>query len=402
MLLKIVLNIIFLSLLLSSNVTAQSVSVPSTPSATPTINLMEEILKNQIDEYNQKLLDLLKAKDTLYNQIKIFNLKIDQTQLIIKQTTSSIASLKKEIYYLDSEIKKLNSSINNLSIIHTEDVNQNYKLLKKNPFYIMFTAGNFNRFFENYKYLSIIQKDNQNTLEKLESLRANYNTQKLEKAKKQSELEIRETQLIQQKNSLAEQKKSKSDLLLITKNDEARYQTLLNQAMAEYEAIQSILIGKGEEILVGEIKKNDKIASLIPGPSCNSSGTHLHFMVKKNSNPENPFNHLKPNVEYIDHTGGDPFNPIGTWNWPIKEIIAFEQGYGVTQAIKNKSWVSKIYSFHTGIDIYSKTSLDVYSTHDGFLYRGKFNYQGCVLKYVKVKDKSDDNLSTLYLHVNYL
>jgi len=402
MLPKIILNIFFLSLLFASNVTAQSISTTSTPSATPTQNLIEEILKKQIEEYNQKLLDLLKAKDTLYNQIKIFNLKIEQTQLIIKQTSSSISNLKKEINHLDSEIKKLTSSINNLSIIYTEDVNQNYKLLKKNPFYIMFTAGNFNRFFENYKYLSIVQKDNQNTLQKLESLRANYNTQKLEKSKKQSELEKKETQLLQQKNSLAEQKKSKSDLLLITKNDEARYQAMLNQAMAEYEAIQSILIGKGEEISVGEIKRNDKIASLIPGPSCNSSGTHLHFMVKKNNNPENPFNHLKPNIEYIDHTGGDPFNPTGTWNWPLKETIAFEQGYGVTQAIKNKSWVSKIYSFHTGIDIYSKTSLDVYSTHDGALYRGKFNYQGCVLKYVKVKDKNDDSLSTLYLHVNYL
>ncbi|HWS49324.1 MAG TPA: hypothetical protein VN174_04720 [Candidatus Methanoperedens sp.] len=402
MLQKIILNIVLINLLFTSKIIAQTTSILSTPSATPTQNIVEQILKKQIEEYNQKLLDLLKAKDTLYNQIKIFNLKIDQTQLIIKQTSTSINILKKDISNLETEIKKLNSSINNLFVTYTKNVNQNYKLQKKNPFYVMFSSSNFNRFFENYKYLSNIQKENQDTLEKLESTRSSYNLQKQEKAKKQSELEVKETQLIQQKNSLAEQKKFKSELLLITKNDEARYQSLLNQAVAEYEAIQNILIGKGDEILVGEIKKNDRIASLIPGPSCNSSGTHLHFMVKQNNNPENPFNQLKPNIQYIDHTGGDPFNPTGNWDWPLKETIAFEQGYGVTQAIKNKSWVSKIYSFHTGIDIYSKSSLDVYSTHDGTLYRGKFNYQGCVLKYVRVKDKVDNSLNTLYLHVNYL
>lgn len=387
-------------LFLSKQVFAQTPTIDLTPTQV-VINQGDEI-KKQIDDYNQKLIELSKSKDTLYNQIKIFNLKIAQTQLIVKQTQATINTLKNNIVNLTNDINKLDISISNLSAIYVKDVNQNYKLQKKNPFYTMITSGNFNKFFENYKYLSIIQKDNQNTLTKLETMRTNLNQQKIEKAKKQVELEDTEKQLNLQQNNLSQQKSSKSDLLVITKNDEAKYQALLNQAMAEYEAIQNILVGNGDEVLVGEINNGDKIASLIQGPSCNSSGTHLHFMVKVNNSPQNPFNSLKPGVTFIDHSSGDPFNPTGSWNWPLKETIAFEQGYGVTEGIKNKSWFSKIYSFHTGIDIYSKSTSDVYATHDGTLYRGKFSYNGCVLKYVKVKDKINNNLTTLYLHINYL
>lgn len=403
---KIILVLLLINASFSGRVQAQTPTLDLSPTQilTPTqipVNPGDDI-KKQIDEYNSKLIELSKAKDTLYNQIKIFNLKIAQTQLIIKQTSSTIGVLKKDIINLSTEIGKLDVSINELSAIYVKDVNQNYKLQKKNPFFIMMTGWNFNRLFENYKYLSIIQKDNQNTLIKLETTRTNFDLQKQAKAKKQIELEETENQLTTQKNSLADQKSSKTNLLLITKNDEAKYQSLLNQAMLEYEAIQNILIGNGVEVAVGEIKRGDKIASLIQGPSCNSSGTHLHFMVKANNSTQNPFNKLKQGMTYIDHSSGDPFNPSGSWDWPLKETIAFEQGYGVTQAIKNNTWVSKIYSFHTGIDIYSKTSSEVYSTHDGTLFRGKFSYNGCVLKYVKIKDKTDSNLSTLYLHVNYL
>jgi peptidoglycan hydrolase CwlO-like protein len=403
---KIYLILCLINILFTNQILAQTPSVEisptqvQTPTAIPT-NPGDEI-KKQIDDYNQKLIELSKSKDTLYNQIKIFNLKIAQTQLIIKQSSATINTLRKSIANLSTEINKLDTSISDLSAIYIKDVNQNYKLQKKNPFYTMITSGNFNKFFENYKYLSIIQKDNQNTLSRLEALRENLNKQKLEKAQKQTELEATEKEFITQQNNLAEQKSSKTNLLLLTKNDEAKYQALLNQAMAEYEAIQNILIGNGDEIVVGETKRGDKIASLIQGPSCNSSGTHLHFMVKVNNSPQNPFNNLKPGVEFIDHSSGDPFNPSGSWNWPLKEVIAFEQGYGVTEGIKNKSWFSKLYSFHTGIDIYSKSTSDVFATHDGTLYRGKFSYNGCVLKYVKIKDKTDSNLTTLYLHVNYL
>lgn len=359
----------------------------------------QDELKKQIDEYSQKLAELGKAKDTLNNQIKIFDIQIAQTQLKIRQTTSTIDTLKRDIADLTIKIGDLDVSLNDLSAVYIQEVSQNYKLQKRNPFIAIIASASLNDYFESYKYLSIVQKKNQETLINMETTRTNLDIQKQEKAKKQTELEVMERQLKSEQKNLDNQKASKTKLLQATKNDEAKYQALLNQAMVEYEAIQNILIGKGVEVAAGEVKTGDRIASVIQGASCNSSGTHLHYMVKVNNSAINPFTKLKSGVEFTDDSGGDPFNPSGSWDWPLKGKIYFEQGYGYTWAVRN-TWVSKIYSFHTGIDIFSISSSEVLATHEGTLYRGKFG-GSCVLKYVRVQDKSDSKLSTYYLHVNY-
>ena len=103
-----------------------------------------------------------------------------------------------------------------------------------------------------------------------------------------------------------------------------KYQQLLATARAEFEAIQAIIAGKGEEEEVGSVSQGQRIASLIQGPSCNSSGEHLHFMASKGNNTVNPFSYLKGGVDHENCSGsscgssaGDPFNPSGSWDWPI-------------------------------------------------------------------------------------
>jgi murein DD-endopeptidase MepM/ murein hydrolase activator NlpD len=119
-------------------------------------------------------------------------------------------------------------------------------------------------------------------------------------------------------------------------------------------------------------------------------------MVQNNSGVQNPFSYLK-SVDYDNDSGGDSFNPTGSWDWPIRPRIDFNQGYGKTWAIAN-TWVKRIYSFHNGIDISSQDT-SVYATHKGTLFRGAFK-GGCTLKYVRVENKAD-NIETYYLHVNY-
>ena len=214
-------------------------------------------------------------------------------------------------------------------------------------------------------------------------------------------------QLEVQKKNLDAQKKAKAYLLQVTKNDEKKYQQLLARAKAEYEAIQAITAGKGVETKVGKVNEGEKIASIIQGTSCNSSGTHLHFMVRSGTTALNPFNYLSPNISYENCSGsscgsgdGDSFNPSGSWNWPINGPIKFSQGFGATWAIRN-SWVGRIYSFHNGIDINSESSSTIKAVKSGTLYRGSYSGGGgCRLRYVRV-DHDDSNLDTLYLHVNY-
>ena len=154
---------------------------------------------------------------------------------------------------------------------------------------------------------------------------------------------------------------------------------------------RGIIAGAGTEIKIREVKKGDVIASIISGPSCNSSGSHLHFIVQEGETVKDPFGYLK-SIDNINDSGGDTWNPSGSWDWPISSTVEFHQGYGVTWFVRAYGW----YNFHNGIDI-SGSSNNVYSVADGTLYRGSYALR-CTLSYAKLVHK-DSNISTLYLHV---
>jgi len=198
----------------------------------------ETDLQNQINEYTQKLNELSKSKNTLSNQIKIIDTQVAQTQLKIKQTSNTIAILKKEIANLGVKIGDLDISLNELSAIYIHEINQNYKLPKRIPLISLVTSGSFNNYFENYKYLSIIQKNSQDNLINLETTRTNLDIQKQDKAQKQKELEVMEKQLAFQQKSLATQKSSKNNLLETTKNDEKKYQQMLAEAQSQLASLR--------------------------------------------------------------------------------------------------------------------------------------------------------------------
>src|SRR3989344_4497683 len=299
-------------------------------------------LNRQIEEYNTQISRLQSQATTLANEVAQFNARIHLTELKIDQTQAQIT-------LLGGRIDQLETSLDNLSNAFNSREGETYKLTR---------------------------------LEELEAL------------------------LAEQKAVLDQQKAAKASLLALTRNDEKRYQQLLSAARAEFEAIQAIIAGQGDETEVGHVSTGSRIASIIQGPSCNSSGEHLHFIVSKGSSTENPFSYLKPGIGYLNCSGpgecseGDAFNPSGSWDWPINPTVRYTQGYGSTWAVRN-SWVGKIYSFHNGIDINSESSSEVKAVAPGTLYRGSVGgSNGCRLRYARVKHESD-GIDTYYLHINY-
>ncbi len=350
-------------------------------------------LNRQIEEYTKQITKLKSQATTLANEIAQFDAKIRLTELKIDQTQEQIA-------LLGGRINQLEISLDNLSAAFNSRVEETYKMIRIDDSPILFLiSGNVNEAVSKFHYLKKIQEADKKLLDRLDVAKTTYTEQK-------GEFEELEKLLAKQKFDLDLQKAAKANLLAITRNDEKRYQELLNAARAEFEAIQAIIAGRADETEVGRVSAGDRIASIIQGPSCNSSGTHLHFIVSKNGSTENPFNYLRPGVEYRNCSGpgecseGDPFNPSGAWEWPINPPVRFSQGYGRTWAVQN-SWVGRIYNFHNGIDINSDSSSEVKSVSSGVLYRGSFaGSAGCRLRYVRVKHDSGD-ISTYYLHINY-
>ncbi len=231
------LNLIFISFFLPSLISAEE------PSALCNNN---EECENKITEFTKKLNELGSAKNTLANQIKIIDSQVQLTLLKITQTQNSIKTLEKEIADLTVKIDNLDVSLNELTAVYINQISQNYKLQKKlSPVSGFFFNKSFNSFLEQYKYISVLQKNSQDTIVSMETVRTNYDIQKEAKNKKQIELEDLKKTLASQQVSLDKQKKSKNALLETTKNDEKKYQQLLTQAQSQLAALKSFSSSAG-------------------------------------------------------------------------------------------------------------------------------------------------------------
>ena len=350
-------------------------------------------LGKQIEQYTQELARLQSQASTLANQVAQFNNQIRVTELKINQT-------QEQITLLGGRIDQIKVSLESLTEAFSSRAAQTYKMARVGgtPL-VLVSTPNVSDALSTYHYLQKIQEADRNLLTRLESAHTAYTEQK-------TQLEDLEKVLGVQKQELDGQKAAKAYLLQVTKNDEVKYNQLLGAARAEYESIQAIIAGKGDEEEVGHVNQGNRIASIIDGPSCNSNGGHLHFIVREDNQVRNPFSYLRG----IDHencsgsscgsSDGDPFSPSGSWDWPISAPVKFTQGYGGTWAVRN-TWVGRIYSFHNGIDIINEGNLEIRAVQPGTLYRGSFSGSaGCRLRYVRV-DHDNSNVDTLYLHINY-
>ncbi|MBU2592844.1 MAG: hypothetical protein ABH867_03235 [Patescibacteria group bacterium] len=363
--------------------------------------LLSEII-NSCDQLSREAQSKIKS---LSSQINYMNSQIQLAILKIDQTANQIEILEIQIGDLSKKISVLNVSLNETAALFINRVIATYKAGKTSALDLIFSSSSFGDFFRITRYLKAAQTHDRQMMIAMEEIRLNYDQQKKEKEERQKDLEELKVKLAQQKADLDKQQANKKHLLAVTRNDEKQYQELLSQARAEYQAIQAILAGKGDEIEVGGVSQGEVIASIISGPSCNSSGTHLHFTIADNAgNVSNPFSYLKQ-VDYRNCSGpspcsaADPFNPGGGWDWPVSPPVILAQGYGVTWAVNN-TWVGRIYNFHNGIDI-AGSSNQVKAVQEGTLYRGSYTGSGgCRLRYVRVKHK-DSNLSAYYLHINY-
>lgn len=353
-----------------------------------------ERLSREIEEYQKEISKLQSEANTLSNQIAQYDAQI-------RLTTLKIAKTEEKVLLLGGRIDLIQTSLNSLTNAFSNRAARTYKMARLGkPLMLLISANDLSEILSSFHYLQRIQEADRDLLGRLEKAKSEYKEEKEEQEKLQIELKT-------QKTALDAQKQAKNNLLAITKNDEKKYQALLAAAKAEFEAIQAIIAGKGDETEIGHVNEGERIASIIQGTSCNSSGGHLHFIVSQNGSTQNPFSYLKGGIDYENCSGsscgsgdGDSFNPGGSWNWPISPRIKFTQGYGYTWAIQN-TWVGRIYQFHNGIDINNESAPDVRAVRSGILFRGSYTgYNGCRLRYVRV-DHDDSDLDSFYLHINY-
>lgn len=354
--------------------------------------------KKEIEELQAKLVEIQGQKQTLAKTISYLNTKIQLTQKQVESTQSEIAKLEEEVQALSGKIVILDDNLETLTELLVNRIHATYiKAVTTDPIYLFFTSDGFPEFLKRYKYLRVGQKHDRQVMFELEKARTTFNEQKEAKELKQDELEKAKKKLLSQKTALDQQGKEKQAALQLTRNDEKKYQDELGRALAELEAIQGIIAGKGAESEVRKVSEGEQIASVIPSASACSSGAHLHFEVVKDNAHANPASYLSGKDVIWDNQPDGSFGFSGSWPWPIKDPVRITQGYGMTFYAGTMRYYGG--SPHTGLDMINTGNYSVYAVKPGTMFRGSIRCGGGTLRYVHVKQ--DDGLDTYYLHINY-
>jgi len=207
--------------------------------------LSPEDVDTCVDLLKDSLSSKTSERLSLESEIKHFNNLITITTASILANIRQIENLEKEIASLSGKITTLDFSLDQLSEILIKRIAETYKKGRVNVIGLFLSSNSFSDFVSRYKYLKVIQIHDRNLMLQMETARSNFEDQKSLKEEKQKELELAKSRLENQKTLLAQQKAAKDNLLAITKNDEAKYQQFLSEAVAQQKAFKGFVSSQG-------------------------------------------------------------------------------------------------------------------------------------------------------------
>lgn len=355
--------------------------------------------EQEIKDLENKIAELREKGKTLSSQIAIMDSQVKLTALRIYATKQEVSSLVLDIDTTTKKIVSFEEALSRLTEVLIKRIVATYEAGRVQPFMILLSSNNAPSYLSRLNYLEIAQSHDKRLIYDTQAAKNDYTNQKRIFEEKKRKVEALKTQLETYTRQLDQEKRDKESLLSITKNDEKRYQSLLEQARAERVAIEgviaSIQLKDGSPVKEGEAIA---IVGNTGAPYC-STGPHLHFEVRKNGNVENPSSYLRPGVSLRYSYGSDKYeyygivNPQGSWNWPLHETIEIHQGYG------SHGFAKSFYpdGAHHGIDIDSDSSSIIKAPKDGTLYKGSTSCRGANMNYVAIDH--GDGIISWYWHV---
>lgn len=198
-----------------------------------------------IDQYTSQITLLQGKANTLSNQIAEFNAQIKLTTLKISQTQS-------QIDVLAGRIDQLGVSVDDLTKAFSSRAVETYKLSRfENNFFFLLSATDINDAVSRFHYLQKIEQEDQDLLAKLTEAQTTYVGEKQSQENLQKQLQT-------EQSNLKVQKDAENNLLIATQNNEARYQSLLSQAISQKNSFQNFVTSQGgASILTNQTTHDD-------------------------------------------------------------------------------------------------------------------------------------------------
>jgi peptidoglycan hydrolase CwlO-like protein len=200
-------------------------------SSTLTYAQTADELDAKIAELTAKITAVKNSAKTLSSEIGYYDDQIALSSLKITQSERYISSI-------NSKIDQLENSLKSKSHLLAVQISKSYKQGAIDPVQLIFSTSDFSQFIAKYKYAQLLQEINRRFLSQAQRVQSDYAQQKIMIQDAQKKIET-------QKIYLTSLRATKDNLLKQTKNDEATYQKLLADAIAQREAITSFIDRQG-------------------------------------------------------------------------------------------------------------------------------------------------------------
>ena len=307
-------------------------------------DLIQE-LEKKVSALKESIKYQQSTQSTLKKQISNIEAEIQQLTLEIRLTQTKINETGLQIEKLGNSITQLEGDISSHREYLASAIRAFNEYDRETPFEIILKNENFSDFFDQMEYMENLQKNIQEKLIIIKSLKEQTGSEKQKQENFMDSLESLNQDLKGKTLVLNFQKGDKQDLLTATKNQEKIYQAQLKELRKQQEGIQ-------KEIYSLEDK--------------------LRIAIDPNSIPA---------------------GKKGLLSWPIKNTIT--QNYGPTSVT---GFINNVYNFHNGIDVRASIGAQVKAAYDGVVSGVGNNEKYAYGKWITINHQN--GLTTLYGHLS--